>query len=275
MEKVWFITGANRGFGRAFAEAAVARGDKVIAGMRKLPADDPFYEQDAVLAVRADVTRADEVRQAAADGAAHFGRIDILFNNAGYGMSGAFEETSDEELRRLMETDYFGVVHTTRAVLPYMRQQERGMILNIASQGGLMGFPGSSAYCSAKFAVVGLSLVLREELAPFDIQVAAVCPGSFRTEFRSASSMKFPQGKLAAYEGNAAHQAAQFLAENTHNQSGDPQKAAQFLCQIIDGDNLPARILIGKDCCQQVKADLHDQLQDIKRYEQAASRTVF
>ena len=96
MEKVWFITGANRGFGRAFAEAAVARGDKVIAGMRKLPDDASFYEQDAVLAVRADVTRADEVRQAAADGAAHFGRIDILVNNAGYGMSGALEETSDE-----------------------------------------------------------------------------------------------------------------------------------------------------------------------------------
>lgn len=275
MGNVWFITGASRGFGRAFAEAAVAQGDKVIAVVRKIAADDPFYAQEAVCGVQADVTDEDGIQKAVAEGIAKFGRIDILINNAGYGMSGAFEETSQEALRRLMETDYFGVVNTTRAVLPHMRKQQNGIILNVASQGGLMGFPGSSAYCSAKFAVVGLSLVLREELAPFHIQVAAVCPGSFRTGFRSKNSMQFPKDKLADYEGNAAHRAAAFLAANTNNQSGDPKKAAQFLCQLIARKNLPARILIGKDCCQQVKADLEKQLQDIQSYEQAASQTDF
>lgn len=275
MEKVWFITGASRGFGRAFAEAAVAQGDKVIATIRKPVPEDPFYQQDAVFTVQADVTQSKEIHQAVMDGIAHFGHIDILINNAGYGMSGAFEETSDDELRNLMETDYFGVVYTTRAVLPYMRKQQKGMILNISSQGGLMGFPGSSAYCSAKFAVVGLSLVLREELAPFNIQVAAVCPGSFRTEFRSYASMKYPEAQLSEYKDNAAHKAAHFLATNRDNQSGDPQKAAQFLYQIIDGGKLPTRILIGKDCCQQIKADLYNQLQDIESYEQAASQTDF
>lgn len=274
MDKVWLITGASRGFGRAFAEEAVKRGDQVIAGMRHIP-EDPFWKQTAVFPVVLDVTDEGLVQQAVQAGIAHFGRVDVLVNNAGFGMSGAFEETTEKDLRRLMETDYYGVVRVTRAVLPQMRKQGSGKILNISSQGGLMGFTGSSAYCSAKFAVVGLSLVLRSELAPFGIQVAAVCPGSFRTDFRKPGSLQDPSGFLAEYEGTGAHAARNFLKGNTSNQKGDPQKAAVFLYQMVERRELPSRILIGKDCCLQVKKDLRNQLREIESYEEEASQTDF
>lgn len=274
MKRVWMITGANRGFGRAFAEEAIRQGDRVIAGMRRME-EDPFYQQENVLPVLLDVTKKEQIKQAVDEGIKSFGRIDILINNAGFGMSGAFEETSEEELRRLMETDYFGVVNVTKAVIPYMREQKSGKILNVSSQGGLMGFAGSSAYCSAKFAVVGLSEVLRTELAPFGIKVAVICPGSFKTDFRDSSSMQQPQQSLSAYDGMAAHDAAKFLQENNHKQSGDPVKAAKFLFGIVLRQELPARILIGAACCEQVKQDLKNQIHEIENYEAASSQTDF
>lgn len=139
MERVWFITGASRGFGRAFTEEAVKRGDKVIATVRRVPHDD-IFKHPSVLTVVMDVTKTDEVEKAIKDGMDRFGRIDVLINNAGFGFSGAFEETTDEDLRNLFETDYFGVVNVTRRVIPLMRKAGKGVILNVSSQGGLMGF---------------------------------------------------------------------------------------------------------------------------------------
>lgn len=275
MSKIILITGAARGFGRAFAEEAVSRGDLVIAGLRR-PNDDPFFRQPSVHAVSMDVTDQAEVNTAVKKGADHFGGLDIVLNNAGYGMSGAFEETSDEELHRLMETDYYGVVSVTRAALPILRQARRGTILSIASQGGLMGYAGSSAYCSAKFAVVGLMEVLHQELAPFGIKVAAVCPGAFRTDFRAATSMVYPVTHNPAYDGTPSHEVQRFLQDNTHNQAGDPHRAARFLFDFLErAKELPSRILIGRDCCRQVKDDLKAQIAAIERYEAAASDTDF
>lgn len=275
MNKVCLITGAGRGFGRAFAEEAVSRGDFVIAGIRR-PTDDEFFRRPDVYTVKMDVTNKEEVEAAVKKGTAHFGHLDVLLNNAGFGMSGAFEETSDEELRRLMETDYYGVVNVTRAVLPIFHKQQKGTILSIASQGGLMGYAGSSAYCSAKFAVVGLMQVLHQELASFGIEAAAVCPGAFRTDFRDSSSMVYPKAKVAAYDGTASHQVQKFLQDNTHNQAGDPHLAAKFLFDFLEtGKKLPGRILIGKDCCEQVKDDLKEQIASIESYEEASAKTNF
>ena len=204
MNRVWMITGAGRGLGHAFAEEAVKNGEKVIATVRKINDTD------------------EEVAAAVDAGIRKFGRIDVLINNAGFGMSGAFEEVSDEELRTLMETNFFGVTNVTRAVLPTMRKQGGGMILTVSSQAGAMGFLGSSAYCSSKYAVVGLSEALSMELAPFGIQVASILPGSFRTDFRDSSSMKHAKISLAAYEGSAVHAARDFLEANNHKQEGDP-----------------------------------------------------
>lgn len=275
MSKVWFITGSNRGLGRAFAREALSRGDQVVAGTRTVDAGDAFYRDDSVLGVELDVTRQDQIDAAVAQAIERFGRIDVLVNNAGFGMSGAFEEATDAELRNLFDTDYFGLVNVTKAVLPQMRAQKSGMILNVSSQGGLMGFTGSSAYNSAKFAVVGLTMALIPELAPFGIQASVICPGAFRTDFRDTSSMRHPAASLDAYEGSPVHEAAKFLAENNHKQSGDPARAARFVADVVDTGKLPHRLLIGELCCRQVVADLAVQIEEIGSYAAASSQTDF
>ena len=275
MSRVWMITGAGRGLGRAFAEEAVRNGDQVIATVRKLNPGDTLFTDENVLAVIMDVTKQDEVKSAVEAGLKKFGRIDVLINNAGFGMSGAFEEISDEELRYLMDTNYFGVANVTREVLPAMRKQGGGMILNVSSQAGAMGFLGSSAYCSSKYAVVGLSEALSMELEPFGIQVASILPGSFRTDFRDDSSMKHARQSLPAYEGSQVHAARDFLSANNHKQEGDPEKAAKFLYKIIDNGTLPKRILIGKKCCEAVRDYLKDRIAEIDSYIEASSQTDF
>ena len=191
MSKIWLITGAGRGLGRAFVQEAVNNGDKVIAGVRRLDENDGLMNNENVLPVIMDVTKTNEIKSAVEKAVTEFGRIDVLINNAGFGMTGAFEEATDSDLRFLFETNYFGTANVIREVLPVMREQKSGMILNISSQAGAMPFLGSTAYCSAKFAVVGFSESLGIELEPFGIQVAAVLPGAFRTDFRDASSMHF------------------------------------------------------------------------------------
>ena len=275
MDRVWMITGAGRGLGHAFTEEAIKNGDMVIATVRKVDDADPLMKNDNVFPVIMDVTKKEDVAAAVAAGIKKFGRIDVLINNAGFGMSGAFEEVSDEELRTLMETNFFGVTNVTRAVLPTMRKQGGGMILTVSSQAGAMGFLGSSAYCSSKYAVVGLSEALSMELAPFGIQVASILPGSFRTDFRDSSSMKHAKASLEAYEGSSVHAARDFLAANNHKQEGDPAKAAAFLYSIIESGKLPKRILIGKKCCEDVKAYLEERISEIDSYLGKSSQTDF
>lgn len=275
MKRVWMITGAGRGLGRAFAEEAVKNGDQVIATVRKLHEDDELLKKGNVLPVIMDVTKKDEVKAAVQKGHQKFGRIDILINNAGFGASGAFEEISDEELLTLMETNYFGVTNVMREVIPIMRQQKSGMILTVSSQAGAMGYLGSSAYCSSKYAVVGLSEALRMELAPFGIQVASILPGAFRTDFRDTSSMKYAKNPMPEYEGTAVHATSKFLADNNHKQEGDPVKAAAFLYGIVDSGTLPMRILIGKKCCEDVRGFLGDRISEIDSYIEESSQTDY
>ncbi|MBR1700524.1 MAG: SDR family oxidoreductase [Lachnospiraceae bacterium] len=275
MNRVWMITGAGRGLGRAFAEEAVKNGDQVIATVRKLNEDDELMKRENVLPVIMDVTNKDEVKKAVQAGLQKFGRIDVLINNAGFGASGAFEEISDEELRTLMETNYFGVTNVMREVIPVMRKQRGGMILTVSSQAGAMGYLGSSAYCSSKYAVVGLSEALRMELAPFGIQVASILPGSFRTDFRDNSSMRYAKNPMPEYDGTAVHATSKFLAENNHKQEGDPVKAAAFLYSIIESGNLPIRILIGKKCCEDVRGFLGDRISEIDSYIEDSSQTDY
>lgn len=275
MSKVWLITGAGRGLGRAFVQEAVNNGDKVIAGVRRLDGNDGLMNNENVLPVIMDVTKTDEIRSAVEKAVTEFGRIDVLVNNAGFGMTGAFEEATDSDLRFLFETNYFGTANVIREVLPVMREQKSGMILNISSQAGAMPFLGSTAYCSAKFAVVGLSESLGIELEPFGIQVAAVLPGAFRTDFRDASSMKQPAKMLPEYENTPVRAARLSLADNNYKQEGDPAKAAAFLYKIVESGKLPRRILIGKNCCEGVKKYLTERINEIDSYIADSSQTAF
>ena len=273
--KVWMITGAGRGLGKAFAEEAVRNGDCVIAAVRKVPQDEPLFQNENVLPVIMDVTRPEEIRAAVEAGMQRFGRIDRLINNAGFGMNGAFEEISDTELRNLFETDYFGVVNVCRAVIPVMRKQKSGRIFNISSQAGIMGFNGGSAYCAAKFAVAGLSEALNHELNQFGIQVSAVAPGAFRTDFRDASSMHFLKNTMPEYDGTPAHTMVDWLKANNHKQAGDPQKAAAFLYKIAEGESLPQVITIGKDCSDAALAHYKQLIGEIESYYDDSCKTAY
>ena len=275
MSRVWMITGAGRGLGRAFVQEAAARGDQVIAAVRKVPEGDALFQKENVLPVLMDVTDKAAVKTAVQAGVRKFGKIDVLINNAGYGISGAFEEVEEETLRNLFEADYFGVLNVTREVLPVMRQQQSGMILNVSSQAGAMGFQGSTAYCSAKFAVVGFTEALRAELEGFHIQAASVLPGAFRTDFRDASSMVYARNPMKEYDGSAAHKARETLIANNYKQMGDPAKAARFLYGIVESGKLPKRILVGQDCCEAVRKDLEEQIREIDSYIRESSRTAF
>jgi NAD(P)-dependent dehydrogenase (short-subunit alcohol dehydrogenase family) len=274
MSKVWFITGANRGLGRAFVQTALKHGDEVIAAMRKINSEDELFRNENVYPVIADVTDKRAVAMAVHEGVLRFGRIDVLVNNAGYGMSGAFEEVNDTELRELFETDFFGTVNVTRAVLPVMRDQKCGMIFNISSQAGAMGFLGSSAYCSAKYAVVGLSQSLRLELEPFGIQVSAVLPGAFRTDFRDLTSIRLPENTMAIYAESAVGKTRDFLVSHNHLQEGDPMKAAEFLYSVAQSGKLPNQLLIGGKCCNDVKSHLNMLIDEIDGYAQQSSETL-
>ena len=273
--KVWMITGAGRGLGRAFVKEAVEHGDSVIAAVRKIPQEDPLFQNENVLSVIMDVTRPDEIKAAVEKGIERFGQIDYLINNAGFGMNSAFEEISDEELRTLFETDYFGVVNVCRAVIPIMRKQKRGRIFNISSQAGIMGFNGGSAYCAAKFAVVGLSEALNNELNQFGIEFCAVAPGAFRTDFRDASSMHFLKKPMPEYDGTPAHTMIDWLKENNHKQMGDPEKAAGFLYKTAEKQKLPQILTIGKDCSDASLKHYKKIIEDMESYYDDSCKTSF
>ena len=274
MSKIWMITGANRGLGRAFTAEAVKNGDIVIACARRFP-DDELFENENILKAYMDVTKPDEISAAVKKGVEKFGRIDFLINNAGFGMNGAFEEISDSELRELFETDYFGVVNVIKAVLPIMRSQKSGRILNISSQAGLVGAAGCTAYNAAKFALVGMSEGLNEELESFNIQVIAVCPGAFRTDFRDKSSMHNPANPMPEYDKTPAHGVVEWLRENNHKQQGDPEKAAAFVYKTVTADTVPVVLTIGKDCSDVSKACYKSVIDQINSYYEDTCKTAF
>src|SRR5690348_16659611 len=224
--KTWFITGASSGFGTAFADYALQLGDNVVASARNVSKLEALVAKapDRVLAVKLDVTQPAEIQPAVDAALRRFGRIDYLFNNAGYGIVGAVEETPDAELRAVMDTNFFGAAAVTRAVLPVMRAQRAGAIVNISSMGGQMSFEGVGAYSATKFALEGMSEALVREVAPFGIKVLIVEPGAFRTEFGAGALRSMPV--MPAYKDALAN--IRGILHDMHgNQPGDPAKAAR------------------------------------------------
>src|SRR4051812_7357273 len=204
--KTWFITGASSGFGTAFAEHALERGDNVVATARNPARLEALVARAParVLALKLDVTNAATIQPAVDAALRRFGHIDYLFNNAGFGLVGAIEETSDAELRAVLDTNFFGAVAVTRAVLPAMRARRSGAIVNVSSMGGQMSFEGVGAYSASKFALEGMSEALALEVKPFGIKVLIVEPGSFRTGFGGADALR-SMPVLAAYEDALAN----------------------------------------------------------------------
>lgn len=275
MSKVWFITGASRGLGRAFAEEALSHRDKVIAASRKINPDDSFYSDTNVLGVAMDVTDADAIAAGVKAGLEYFGRIDVLVNNAGFGFFGAFEETSMKEFRFLFETGFFGLVNVTKAVVPIMRKQQSGRIINISSRSGIIGEAGCTPYNALKFAVAGMSEGLDEEMSDFGVQVMAVCPGGFRTDFRDSSSKKEPKNLMLEYDGKLGHRALMGTRLGNHKQPGDPRKAAALIWEMAHSERMPTKLMLGKDCCDDVREKLKADLKMIDGYYDRSVRTHF
>lgn len=245
--KTWFITGASRGFGALIMERALAGGDAVVATARNSQAvTDRFGEHANLLAVALDVSNEDQAREAVRAAIDRFGRIDVLLNNAGFGLMGAVEEASAAEVEAVYRTNVFGLLTVTRAVLPYMRRERSGRILNISSIGGYRGAAGFGVYSSTKFAVEGLSEALHAELAPLGIHVTVVEPGYFRTDFLDASSLSASPTIIEDYDGTAG-KVRQVATGLNHNQPGDPQRLAQVLVDFADATNPPVRLPLGSD----------------------------
>ncbi|MGQ0368043.1 SDR family NAD(P)-dependent oxidoreductase [Leucobacter sp. Z1108] len=250
-QNVWFVTGASRGLGRAIVSAALNRGDAVIAGARSTRAvRDAFpHSGNGLLPVELDVRDEAAALAAVEAGLARFGRIDVLVNNAGYGLVGAVEEVSAVQVRELFSTNVDGLLNLTRAVLPAMRRARKGHIVNISSQGGFAAAIGSGVYAATKFAVEGLSEALALELAEMGIRVTVVEPGVFRTEFFSTASIVAADTPIADYDTLINREVA---LENDGIQPGDPQKAAAAILAIVDAEVPPLRLPLGVDAVARI-----------------------
>ncbi|PVE21148.1 short-chain dehydrogenase/reductase [Microvirga sp. KLBC 81] len=252
--RTWFITGASRGFGALIVEKALARGDQVVASARNPQAiTDRFGDRPNLLAVALDVTDEAQAHQAVKEAIAWFGQIDVLVNNAGYGLLGAVEEASGAEIEALYSTNVFGLFAVTRAVLPHMRRQRSGRILNFSSIGGYTSGPGFGVYCSTKFAVEGLTEALAAELSPLGIHVTAIEPGYFRTDFLDATSLSVSPIQISDYAETAGAVRAK-AAQISHNQPGNPDKLAEVVVAFVESSNPPVRLPLGSDTVAAIEA---------------------
>jgi NAD(P)-dependent dehydrogenase (short-subunit alcohol dehydrogenase family) len=242
--KIWFITGAGRGFGRQFATAALSRGDKVAATARTRSTLDDLAAQygDALLPLEVDVTNRADVVTAVTAAVAAFGRLDVVVNNAGYGLFGAVEEISEQELRDQMEVNLFGAFHVTQAVLPHLRTQGSAHIIQISTIGGIPGLPNLGGYSASKWALEGMSESLAAEVAPFGIHVTLIEPGLFGTDWAGTSAVHAtPQPQYTPLREAANAQIATMPAEFI----GDPTAAANAVLTIADAETPPLRVLFG------------------------------
>ena len=245
--KVWFITGASRGFGLETAREALARGDCVVATARKPEAIEAVLgRHDNLLSVALDVTSEAQAIAAAEAAIARFGRIDVLLNNAGYGLLGAVEEASAREVENQFATNVFGLLNVTRAVLPHMRRAGSGHVINISSIGGYAAYAGWGVYGATKFAVEGLTEALAAELAPIGIRATVVEPGFFRTDFLDQSSLVRTAAEYSDYAATVGEMRT-LMAGANQRQPGDPKKLAKALLVLADSAEPPVRLPLGTD----------------------------
>ncbi|PWI17826.1 short-chain dehydrogenase/reductase [Streptomyces sp. Act143] len=274
MNKVWLITGASSGFGRAIAEAALADGDVVVGAARRPEALDDLVaaHPDQVEALRLDVSDTAAAEAAVRDVVARHGRIDVLVNNAGRTHVGAFEETGEDELRALFDVHVFGPAALVRAVLPSMRERRSGAIVQMSSMGGQLSFAGFSAYSGTKFALEGMSEALADEVAEFGVKVLIVEPGAFRTSLfetdrAGVSADSGVYGKVSTTRG--------LVAGGDGTQPGDPAKAAALILAALQADRTPLRLPLGDDGVTAVLGHLDQVREDIAAWEKDARATAF
>jgi NAD(P)-dependent dehydrogenase (short-subunit alcohol dehydrogenase family) len=264
MKKTWFITGASRGFGRIWAEAALARGDNVAASARKLAdvADLKKRFGDAVLPLALDVADPEQAQQVVAQAHAHFGRLDVLVNNAGYPLVGTVEEASEAEVRALFETNFYGTLRVIKAALPLMRQQGSGHIVGVSSTLGIITMPLIGFYCTSKWAVEALHESLAQEVKGFGIKVTIIEPGAYATEFGSPAS----SGRSEGMEVYGPLRQRMFESMATMER-GNPHATAEAILKLVDAEEPPLRMMLGNKNLPAARAAYADRLATWESWE--------
>jgi NAD(P)-dependent dehydrogenase (short-subunit alcohol dehydrogenase family) len=267
-EKIWFITGTSRGFGREWTIAALERGDKVAATARDTATLDDLVAKygDALLPIQLDVTDHDADFAAVKQAHDHFGRLDVVVNNAGYGQFGFIEELSEQAARDQIETNLFGALWITQAALPYLRAQRSGHIIQVSSIGGISAFANVGIYHASKWGLEGFSQALAAEVASFGIHVTLIEPGGFSTDWGGSSSKRADE--LPAYA--EAHAAAQRFREQRTQNQGDPKASAAAVLKIVDAENPPLRVFFGEAPLQIAKADYENRLKTWDEWQPVA-----
>ncbi len=268
MKKVWFITGCSTGFGRQLAQEVLKAGYRAAVTSRKMEDVKDIVDAypETAIAIKLDVTNEAEIKAAAAEAVQKFGQVDVLVNNAGIGYFGAIEESEEAEVRRMFEINFFGLANMTNAILPIMRKQRSGHIVNIASIGGLVGFPAVGFYNATKFAVDGFSESLSKETAHLGIKVTIICPSGFRTDWagRSANNSKIVIEDYAP----SAHANKNNIRGYSGNQPGDPERAAKAIVKAVEAENPPLRLLLGVGALKGARMKLEQLKNDIDTWEE-------
>lgn len=267
-EKVWFITGTSRGFGREWAIAALDRGDKVAATARDTATLDDLVDKygDALLPIQLDVTDRDADFAVVKQSHEHFGHLDIVVNNAGYGQFGFVEELSEQDARDQIETNFFGALWITQAALPFLRAQRSGHIIQVSSIGGISAFPNVGIYHASKWALEGLSQALAQEVKPFGIHVTLIEPGGFDTDWAGPSSKRAEP--LPAYDDVKAE--AERMRSQRAARPGDPKASAAALLKVVDAPQPPLRVFFGELPLQIAKADYESRLASWEEWQAVA-----
>jgi NAD(P)-dependent dehydrogenase (short-subunit alcohol dehydrogenase family) len=275
--KVWFITGASKGLGLALVKKLLAQGYSVAATSRSRKDLEKAVsaDSDVLLPLTADVNNEDSVEKGIKATIDHFGSVDVIVNNAGYGLAGALEELSDTEARQNFDINVFGSLNVIRKALPYLRKQRSGHIFNISSIGGFTGvFPGFGIYCATKFAVQGFTESLSAEVAPFGIKVTIVSPGYFRTNFLDESSLNVPKNEIADYSNVREIQSVHQNSYNG-NQAGDPDKAAAVMIEIAEQEEPPLHLFLGEDAYGLADNKIKAVQQDMNKVRALATSTGY
>ncbi|WP_244307378.1 oxidoreductase [Flavobacterium fluviatile] len=273
--KIWFITGISSGFGKALAQTVIEQGDFVIGTFRNQSQTDTYNikYKDKAFALTLDISKPNEIRRAVKLVTDKFGQIDVLVNNAGYGLAGAIEEISAEETKAIFEANFFGTLNLTQSFLPIFRQQKSGHIIQISSHGGFKAFAGFGIYNASKFALEGFSEALAEEVAPLGIKLTIVEPGPFRTSF-AGSSFKLTKYTIADYNTTAGIFREKIKAIDG-KQEGDPIKASQAIIGITRLDTPPLRLPLGKIAIASLTAKVESVQKDLNSYKDIAESVVY
>lgn len=271
-KKVWFITGASKGLGFELVNSLLQKGHNVIATSRDVEKLSNLQKENAnFLAISMEVIDEQNVKDAIQKGIHHFGKIDVVVNNAGYGLLGTLEELTITEIKNCFDVNVFGVINVSKAILPYFRTQHAGTIINIASVSGSVSATSTGIYSATKSAVIQISEALSSEVEEFGIKVIAVCPGGFRTDFLDKSSMVTAKNEILEYK--AVRNIIARLGELNKNQGGDPKKIADVFIKLANMNNPPTRIYLGSDALRMMEKKVDSIVNNLKQNQELSIST--